>query len=47
MSAILKVVYNVSCVPELKNQDDNKLVYNPELSPSLGGSKVEGVLILK
>ena len=47
MGAILKVVYNVSCVPELKNQEDNKIVFNPELSPLQGGSKLEGVLILK
>ena len=47
MSAILKVIYNVSCIPELKNLDDKQLVFNPEMSPAKGGSKVEGVLILK
>ena len=33
MSSILKIIYNISCIPELKNLDDRAVVYNPEMSP--------------
>lgn len=47
MSAILKVIYNVTCIPELKSHEDYKLNYNPEMSPLVGSSKIAGVIIIK